>query len=104
RTTAGAALAAELPDPDARLELAVLQIRNIGAEPVEERGVESRTISGRGCRALRRLPYAAEHLWRRQALRGFWRRHGAGQVRAEARFCRTRRAEILERGGYRRIS
>ena len=51
---------------DARLELAVLQARHSDAGPAEERGVESRPLSGRGRRALRRLPYAEEHVWRGQ--------------------------------------
>ncbi len=63
---ARAALAVQLSRRDARLELAVLQARHSDAGPAEERGVESRPLSGRGRRALRRLPYAEEHVWRRQ--------------------------------------
>ena len=71
---AGAALAAELSRRDARLELAVLQARHPGARPAKERGMESRPLSGRGRRPLRRLPHAEEHLRRRQARPGLWRR------------------------------
>ena len=63
---ARAALAVQLSRRDARLELAVLQARHPDAGPAEERGMESRPLSGRGRRPLRRLPYAEEHVWRRQ--------------------------------------
>ena len=64
---ARATLSVQLSLRDARLELAVLQARHPDAGPAEERGVESRPLSGRGRRALRRLPYAEEHLWRGQS-------------------------------------
>ena len=44
-----------------------------------------------GARPLRRLPYAEEHLWRRQARTGVRRRAGARHVRATAR-CAPRAA------------
>ena len=101
---AGTALALQLSRRDARLELAVLQARHSDARPAKERGMESRPLSGRGRRPLRRLPYAEERLWRRQTRPGFWRRTRRGHVRAAARWRRAQRAEIVERGRHRRIS
>ena len=75
------------------------------AGPAEERGVESRPLSGRGRRALRRLPYAEEHLRRRQARpRPLAAVVVAGHVRAAAGRRRAQRPEILERGRHHRIS
>ena len=58
---AGTALAAELPRGDAGLEFSVLPARHFRAGPAEKRGMESRRLSGHGCRALRRMPYAEKH-------------------------------------------
>ena len=73
---AGIALAAELSRRDARLELAVLQARH--PQPDQQKSAEWNRgrylVEGLG--ALRRLPYAEEHLWRRQARPGLWRRTG----------------------------
>ena len=66
--------------------------------------LESRALSGRGARSLRRLSHAEEHLRRRQARPGVWRRTGRRHVRAKARWCGARRAEIVEHGGHHRIS
>ena len=86
---AGAALAAELSRRHARLELAVLQARHSDAGPAKERGMESRPLSGRGRRPLRRLPHAEEHVWRRQTRPGLRRRPRRGHVRAAARCARS---------------
>ena len=66
----------QLSRPDARLELAVLQAGHPDARPAKERGMESRPLSGRRRRPLRRLPYAEEHFWRRQTRPGVRRRAG----------------------------
>src|SRR5207248_7463103 len=84
RAAAGTALSPQLPRGDARLELPVLPARDHHAGPVEERGMESRPLPGRGPRALRRLPYAEKLLWRGKAWPGVWRRARAGHVRAAA--------------------
>ena len=81
-TVAGAALAAELSDPDTGLERAVLSARPVRAEPVEKRGMESRRLSGPERSALRRLPYPQEHVRRRQAPAGPM---AAGRCRAGLR-------------------
>ena len=101
---ARAALAAELSRRDARLELAVLQAGHSHARPAKERGMESRPLSGRGRQPLRRLPYAEEHVRRRQTRPGLRRQPRAGHVRAAARRCPAQRPEILERGRHRRVS
>src|SRR5882724_2280698 len=92
---AGIALAAELSRPHARLELAVLQAWHCDARSAEERGMESRPLSGPRRRPLRRLPYAEEHVWRRQTRAGVRWRIGTRHVRATARCRRAQRAEVL---------
>ena len=94
---AGAALAAELSHRDAGLELSVLPARPVRAEPVQKPAMESRRLSGRGRGTLWRLPHPQEHVRRRQARSGLWRRPGAGLVCAAARRRAAQRTEIMER-------
>ena len=57
-----------------------------------------------GVGALRRLPYAEEHLWRGQARPGLWRRAGRAACSRRGSTGRAQRPEIVERGRHRRIS
>ena len=83
---------------------AVLPAGHIRARPEQERGMESRRLSGRRRGALRRMPHAQELLRRREARPEVWRRPGRRLVCAAARRRRAQRAEIVERRGHRRIS
>src|SRR5580698_1434561 len=101
---AGATLAAELSCADAVVEFCLLPAGYFRARPEQERGVESRRLSGRGSRALRRLPYAEKLSRRRQAKRAICRQRGRRLVCAAPRWGDARWLEIVERRGYRRIS
>ena len=62
---------------------AVVHAGRLSAERVEDRGVESRRLSRRGSRPLRRLPHAAQFHGRGRARRALHRRAGRQLVRAE---------------------
>ena len=61
----------KLPRGDAAVELPFFRPGIFDARPGQGRGLESRRLSGRGARPLRRLPHAEEHVRRRQRDQAF---------------------------------